>query len=216
MYCIRCGTQNREGANFCKHCGVKLDKEIPAQKKKKKTGLVAGIIAAVVAFAVAFVAFGGTGKADSAPKEPNPDYVEVFTSRGLNATPSTFSTEKSIHFVTVTEEKLVEKLEFGYDKDLITEMVNVVYVPMEGYTAAEWLYVDDVMHDTFASFEDQDFITVSYFQEGDFYVVSIRATDLDNIANVAFLKEFGFESSGALLSAKESAKALKNNGYIQR
>lgn len=216
MYCIRCGTQNREGANFCKHCGVKMDKELPAQKKKKKAGLVAGIVAAVVAFAVAFVAFGGADKMGPTPAAPNPEYVEVFTSRGLDPTPSTFSTKKSIHFVSVTGDNMVEKLEFGYDNDIIKEMVNAVYLSTEAYSDLEMRAVDEAMHETFDPINEHSFVTVSYYTVGEYYVISIRAKELDNLANVSVLKDLGFEADGALLSAKESQKELQKNGYIKR
>ena len=225
MYCNNCGTQNRDGANFCKHCGMRLHSNPSSCAEQKKTKspwtIAAGIVAGIAAFAIAFTVFSGgtggkSGKTPEQPALPNPAYEAVFTERGIVDTPSTFSTKHSSHFVSDDGGEVVEKLEFGYEKDLITEMVDVLYYSLEGRSETERQLIDEVLRGAFGPLNAHDFVTVRFEMQEDYYVITVKARELDEEENVKILKEAGFEMEGTLLSMKATEEALLDNGYIKR
>lgn len=231
MFCPNCGKQIPDGTRFCTNCGAQLaNAPTPQAPEKKKTPLWVSILVGVVAFALAFtVSYGFVSGEDSSDRKAetpvitvateapaNPDYEAVFTRNSIVDIPSLFFMLDSAHFVSESEEGTVEKLEFGYEGDLIKEMVNVVYLPMGAYTEEEKAGIDAAMKETFSPYEAYDFVTIDYQMGNLYYVLTLRCTDLEDMDNIKVMQEMGFTEDDSLLSMKVTEEGLLKNGYIKR
>lgn len=202
------------------------------QKAPKKAPVWVSILVGIVAFAVGYGVVSGMLSGDdsasgsstytpvvteaAAEAPANAAYEEVFSSHYIVDMPSIFFMLDSAHFVSEAEDGTIEKLEFGYDGDLIKEMVNVVYLPIGEYTEEEKTEIDILMKETFAQHESYDFITASYQMGSQYYVITLRCTNLDNEDNMKVMQALGFTEDDCLLSMAATEEGLLDSGYIKR
>ena len=155
---------------------------------------------------------------DKAPVE-NPDYLEVFTSRNIIDTPALFMTEETSAIVSVDDEGMIEKIEFGHEDDTILEMCDTIYYPISEFTDAQVEAIDEAMRDTMSKADELDFCTVSYTTTDDYYIVTINSKDLDNALNLQSLSDagvLGYDGFATSLSLNETVKNFIDQGYISK
>lgn len=145
-------------------------------------------------------------------------YNEVFSSRNIIDSPASFIMLDSASFVLASADGMVEKLEFGYEDDLVKEMVNTVYYPISGLSAEEVDTIDSSMRTAFSIYEAEDFCSVSYNALSDYFVITISFSSLDKAENVQKLGELGMLTGTdvTVISMTETESGLIANGYIKK
>ena len=148
----------------------------------------------------------------------NASYEEVFSSRNIIDSPAVFMMLDSASFVTASEDGMVEKLEFGYEDDIVKEMVNTVYYPITGLSAEDVDLLDSSMRTAFSAYEEDGFCSVSYNTLSDYLVITINFTSLDNADNVQKLAELGMltGSDVTVISMSETETGLLSSGYLKK
>lgn len=246
MFCTKCGKELNVDAKFCDGCGAQIGVEEikEAPKKRKKTGLIIAIIAIVLAFIIGALALIGwlaesylqnldtdnydvfedveidldeiTSEDDT--QDVNDAYEEVFTSHNIIDSPAVFMMLDSASFVIESEDGMVEKIEFGYEDDIVKEMVNTVYYPITGLSAEEVDAIDSSMRTAFSAYEEDGFCSVSYNTLSDYFVITINFTSLDNADNVQKMADFGMltGSDVTVISMSETESGLLSSGYIKK
>lgn len=150
--------------------------------------------------------------------ESDASYEEVFSSRNIIDSPASFLMLDSASFVIASADGMVEKLEFGYEDDIVKEMVNTVYYPISGMTAEEVETIDSSMRTAFSVYESEEFCSVSYNALSDYFVITINFTSLDNAENVQKLGELGMltGTNVTVISMSETESGLVSNGYLKK
>ena len=160
------------------------------------------------------------------PAQPtiNSDYTAFYTENGVreDETPS-FITRCDTYQVYGHEvlNGVVEKMEAGYNDDVLANMRNVVYYTHSAL-AAQWGgedMVTDANIDSlitnwktqFDSVDNLDFATVSYVKEDNLVKIVIDYTDLDNSSNCQ--KIFGQAGTQSMTQHKS---LMEQYGYIEK
>lgn len=156
--------------------------------------------------------------ANASSSQVNSEYAEVFSSRNIVEPPSSFVMLQSESFVYVDESFGIEKVEYGYDGDTVEAMVSTIYVSIADYTEQQKNELDTLMKEAYSVYEKLDFCTVSYSDEGDYYVIITDFEELDNLENVYALSDAGdmLDSGDSLISMKKTEKNLLSSGYIKK
>lgn len=162
-----------------------------------------------------------TENEDTVTDSTNESYVsyeEVFSYRNIIDSPAIFMMLDSASFVLASPDGMVEKLEFGYEDDMVKEMVNTVYYPITGLSAEEVDAIDSSMRTAFSTYESDGFCTVSYNSLSDYYVITIKFTSLDKAENVKKMGEYGMLTGTdvTVISMSETESGLINSGYIKK
>lgn len=155
---------------------------------------------------------------DKAPVE-NPEYTEVFTSRNIVDTPALFRTEETSAIVSVDDEGMIEKIEFGHEDDVIKEMCDTIYYPISEYTDAQIEAIDEAMRETMSAADELDFCTVSYTTTDNYYIVTIDSDNLDSAVNLQLLSDAGalsYDGFATTLSLEATVENFLNQGYITK
>ena len=146
-------------------------------------------------------------------------YEEVFSMYNIVDMPALFLGLDSMSFA-VGYDGMIEKIELGYKDDIVCEMVNVIYYPMEGLTDDEIAAVDASMKELMTPYTDLEFCSNSSFTAtNNYYIISLTFSDLDNVDNVKALEELEMiEADGTtgLCSAAASEESLIANGYFKK
>jgi predicted small lipoprotein YifL len=159
------------------------------------------------------------------PTEPIGDvevatsYDEVFSMYNIVDMPALFMGLDSMSFA-VGYDGMIEKIELGYKDDIVYEMVNVVYYPLEGLTEDEIASLDTSMKELMAPYADLECCSDSSFTtSNNYYIISLTFSNLDNADNVKALEELDLiESDGTtgLCSITASEESLIANGYLKK
>lgn len=148
----------------------------------------------------------------------NPDYEDIFLSRYIIDMPSLFFGLESDAFAIVTDEGIIEKLEFGYDGDVVKEMVDTIYFPFADYTDDQKAETENALKEAYAGIAAIDFCTADYQMLGDYYRITFTFKGLDNADHVQVLSDVGMISTANVdyISMKASEEGLLSTGYVKR
>lgn len=215
----------------------------PVQAKKSNKGCIVAIIIAIALIVIAVigvVVLGVIGynvakdvvsdiDVDSADNEvvasDLEDYVvtgltyeEIFSSNNIVETPTLFMTEESCSFAYAETDGYVEKSEYGFENDVIMEMVDTYYFPLDGYNDEE---KDAYMTLTKADFtveENLSFCTVTYNTTNSYLIVTVKYTHVDNKDNLKEMQNAGLLEEGDFdyLSMEETEKNYISIGFVKK
>lgn len=246
-FCPHCGTVNNTASNSY-NGGQSTDtvagnsSPAPQEKPKKKTkniiiALVAMLVAGLVGKFVIAPALVSDYDENTTQKQTtnrfefeeiddnvvtivNPDYTSVFTDRYIVNMDTVFYGLDSNAYVMVYSDGMIEKLEFGYKDDAISEMVDTLYYPISEATEEEVVAIETTLKEYVSPLEELNFCEVSYSKMGSFYSVVIKMEGLDNAENVNALSrtgiDFGLTGSGSLISMEKTDEGLLRSGFIKK
>lgn len=191
------------------------------------------ILLTVAVISVLFAGCGGssTGYGDISTFPPvstqeqltdqsvNPAYEEIFTSRSIVEMPPFFMMMESAAFATVSSDGMIEKLEYGYQDDVVKEMINTLYYPISDMTEEQKTQLDAAVKETLADYTSLSFCNDTYDMGNLYYIVKLQFTDLGSGANVQKLQELGLvtgDDNSGLISMTETESSLLASGFIKR
>lgn len=184
------------------------------------------ILLAAMMLGVLLAGCGGSGGSSYIPNNttaptldiPSAAYNEIFTSRNIIEMAPMFFMMDAAAFATVSDEGMIEKMEYGYKDDVVQELINSLYYPVSEMTDDQKTQLDSGVKETLVSYTDLSFCEATFDMGDTYYIVRLHFTDLDTIENVKALSDLGLitgDDSG-LISMKESETALLAAGYIKR
>lgn len=157
---------------------------------------------------------------NSSSSAVNSEYTEIFSSRNIVDGVEGFLMLDSATFAKVDEIGMIDKLEYGYDGDVVKEMVNTIYFPISDYTEAQKNELDTTIKEEFSELENLNCCTMSYNTGNNYYVITVKFTDLDNLDNVQALQELDeitmYGPSNSLISMKNTEESLLADGYVKK
>lgn len=156
--------------------------------------------------------------------EANPEYTKIFSDRFIVQMPPMFMTKGSASFAKVTEEGMVESIQVGYSDDVITDMVETIYIDVSTMSDSDKEAMDATLSGKYAGFESQAFLTISTNMGTNYYSFSCKMTKLDVKENLTAAIDAGLinansaDSTGAIdfLSMSATESALLSGGYVKK
>ena len=240
MYCNKCGNEIPEGSKFCGSCGAAIQrKQETAVKKPKKAKKRVPLWMSLIAIAAGAL----LGKFVLAPAMmPDPEssqnyyqqeetnvpnvsnatanetYTEIFNSRYIVEMGALFRGLDSAEFAIVRDGDMIEKLQYGYENDIIKEMINTLYYPVSDMDDAQKSGLDATVKENLAACTSADFCSVTYNMGNLYYTVELHFTDLDSSENLQKMYEFGLinESGANYISMQQTEANLIADGYVKK
>lgn len=160
----------------------------------------------------------------TAETEENPEYTKIFADRFIVQMPAMFMTKERASFAKVTEEGMVESMQIGSSDDVITDMIETIYIDVSTMSDSDKEAMDATLSGKYAEFENMDFLTISTNMGTSYYSFSCKMTNLDEKENLTAAIEAGLisvttpGSTDAVdyLSMKSTESALLSGGYIKK
>ncbi len=149
----------------------------------------------------------------------NPEYIEIIEKSGIADIDNNFQEFKSNIYLAQLDGGSYEKIEFGYDNDIVKEVVSSLYYPISNYTEIDIETVDAAMKQQFSSVEQLSFCQVAYSKTDRYYCVTIKIKKLDSYENVKDLSTtgiLGLETGVGLISMELTEEELLNTGYVKK
>ena len=219
----------------------------PVQAKKTSTGCIVAIIVAIVLGLALIVGIGTMaiifyGASQQAPTSISNDisfaddsevsdssdldadvvtgltYEEVFSSNYIVEAPALFRTAETCSFAYAETDGYVEKSEYGYEDDVIMEMVDTYYFPLGDYTQEEADAYATLMKSDFSAEESLDFCTVTYSTTNNYFIATVKYTDVDDKENLKEMQNVGLLDEGDFdyLSMEETEKNYLEIGFVKK
>jgi len=149
---------------------------------------------------------------------PVASYSKVFSDNGITVTPASFPQMDYSAFAREGEEGIIEHFEIGSKGDKVIRMVETLYVPAHGMSAAEKEQGAKMMLEKLNT-GGLKFVSTSCNTKGDYVSVTLSVKDLDKKKNVQSLSKLGLiqVSSGATsLSKSQTESNLLKTGYLKK
>lgn len=156
----------------------------------------------------------------------NSEYTAIFSNAGLfdaMIPSSEISGYSYAAYVGVDADGNIDKMEFGYDGDIVYTMVETIYFPITGVDPSYYSSLDAEMREGYAFMEEYDFCELSFaLPDGStstpYYTVTLIFRNLDNPSNVQALAEIGIldTANATYVSLAASDSGLTQNGYVKR
>ena len=218
----------------------------PVKAKKSSTGCIVVIIVAIILFVITVIAVTGIVGYNVSKKVmeevgsdfsdyddtydyttdddfdsyvvTNLTYEEIFETNNIIDIPSLFLTKETCAFAYAETDGYVEKSEYGYEDDVIMEMVDTYYFPIDGYDKAEADAYLTLTKSEFSAEESLSFCTVTYNTITDYIVVTVRYNDVDNKKNLEKMYEAGLLDDGDIdyLSMEETEENYLDQGFVKK
>lgn len=156
------------------------------------------------------------GKASlTIPDTASSEYNEIFSGHNIVTSPAFLRSSKTAAFAYIDSTGMIEKMEFGYEGDIIHEFIDTIYIPLSGtgQTAQE---LETSLRNTFGSYESLSFCTVSYSAGTQYYTVTISLKDLDEAENVQLVGDLIDISGDGLISFSQTERSLLTRGFVKR
>ncbi len=146
-------------------------------------------------------------------------YEEIFSTYNVIDTPAFFTTKESCAFAYVDTDGYIEKSEYGYEGDVIFEMVDTYYYPISEYTKEEKDAYLTLTKEEFSADDALECCTVSYNMTNDYCIVTLKYTDVDKPQTIKELQEIGLIESDfgiEYLSMEENEKVYLEMGFVKK
>lgn len=155
---------------------------------------------------------------DNAVSLLNPEYSEIFADNGIADLDTTFRGLESDAYVIQTTEGAVEKIEFGYEDDIVQEMVSTMYFPISNLSEEEIKDFETELKSYCSPLEKLGFCKVTHTRMNKFYCITVAVKGLDETENVEALAETEFFSnmSGLIISMELTEEELLDEGYVKK
>lgn len=238
MYCSKCGKEIPDNSVFCGNCGTAVQKQTSTtvskkEQKRPSVWLSLAVIAAVFLIGKLVIAPSMLSETESNQDSyhqeeqvesssdfvsASADYSEIFSSRNIVEMPAMFMMLDSSAFASVSEDGIIEKLEFGYENDNIKEMVNTLYYPISDMDDTQKNALDAAVKENLAAYSMVDFCSVSYDIGNLYYTATVHFSELDSAENIQKMSEFGILTGNEAdyLSMTETESNLLAAGYVKR
>lgn len=180
MFCGKCGTENAEGAKFCKACGAKLEKInldntvriVPCEnaQKNKKIGIIVSIAALAAVICIVIALFGGRSYKS---------IIKKYMAASLKADGKTI--------VNLIPDKMLDYAmeESGYDHeefeslvDDIDEQLQEAVNSIDDYLGADWKASYEIIEDEEIKGDDLDDIKSEY-EVADLKISAARKIEIE-------------------------------------
>lgn len=241
MYCSNCGKQIPDNTNYCNFCGTQqfakngVDFESTAEgnnKTKKDSNKSVNIIVAL-GIAVCVFLFGKfviapamlsdynndplkeTSPSTETLKIENPAYDDVFDGTYIIHM-QTFLNMETANFVTEFDDGMIFCSDYGYEDDIVKEMVETMYIPVSDYTESEKTNLQNTMKSNFEVCEAIDCCTVNYQMSANYFTVTMRCSDIDKEENYSALFEAGILDTNTYISMSATESQLLADGAIKK
>lgn len=147
--------------------------------------------------------------------EPAVTYEDVLAELGI-VHMETFMGLETASYVGIVS-GMVDCQDYGYEGDIVKEMVQTTYVSVAGYTDTDKKALEDAMKSAFSAYEAIDCVTVSYDMGTNYFKIRVVADDLDKSENVTALYSAGLiTDSGEVISISQNDVALLQLGYVKK
>jgi len=126
-----------------------------------------------------------------------------------------FDTDNRASYVVASDE-MIDVQEFGYNGDKVVEMAETAYIYVGNYSESQREQVFDALEDSFAYTDKYDGVWVVVFEEGDYAVLYMWLSNLDDPQNVKDFINLGLISAASgttELSFSATDSALVSGGY---
>lgn len=147
-------------------------------------------------------------------------YAEIFSSRLIveDMTPASMLLMDTASFAIVYDDGTVEKMEFGYQDDVIKALVDTAYYPISGYTDDQIAQLETQVKAYYAAYEQISCCTVTYSSGSSFYKVTLSFTGLDIADNIQDLVNVGMmeSTSNSWISMSESEANMLASGFVKK
>ena len=210
--------------------------------KKKKTGMIIGIVAGCLVVlaiigSVAEKAFqneghgsgndgGDTGynftigndnSNDNSSKEStsNPEYDNILAEAYIVHFNSFFNMD-SANFVSKLDNGNIYCADYGYKNDVVLQLVETLYIPVDGMDDAAKTELENTAKTEFAKFEAISCCTVDYKTSNNYLTVTVKYDDLDKKENYSALYNAGITDSNTQISMSASEKNMLADGAIKK
>lgn len=156
---------------------------------------------------------------DDAVSMVNPDYLEIIESSGIADIDNSFIGLKSNIYVAQIDGGAYEKIEYGYDNNIVKEVVSSLYYPISNYTESDIDNLAKAIKQQFNSLEQLSFCQIAYSRTDKYYCVTIKIKSLDNYENVKQLSSteiFGTGMGVGLISMELTEDEMLSSGYVKK
>ena len=240
MYCNQCGKENPKGSRFCGNCGaalqIKTETVVKKQKKAKKRvpiwmtliAIAAGALLGKFVLVPAMISDSELDQDNYRQEETtastvssasvNDAYTEIFSSRYIVEMGAMFLGLDSAEFAIVRDDDMIEKIQYGYEDDIIKEMINTLYYPVSDMDDTQKSALEAGVKENLAAFTASDFCFVTCNMGNLYYTVELHFTALDSAENLQKMYEFGLisESGADYISMKQTEAGLIMEGYVKK
>ncbi len=193
-------------------------------KKKNKAPMIIGIILAVL------VGLGIIGNiVSNLPVHETVDDIEIadefaaaFEEKGLEYTPTIFDGYKSYAYAKsdVDLDNDFHLFEFGVKDDMIVEMKEKYYIPLdfiEEQTAiTDFDEMKEIFEEDYKGLDSLSFVSVEYAEENGYFVIIINYHSLDTADNVELLSNYIEMDEGSEFISMEKTADSTFKDYIKR
>lgn len=150
----------------------------------------------------------------------NSAYEKIFSDRNIVTTPAFFGTLESAAYANVDSDGYIDHLQFGYEGDTIVQMVETVYMPVEGLSDTDKETLDAMCREAYPQAEALSFVTISYHMGYSYYSVTITMDDLNQVENIQSAVDAGFltltDGGASVMSMAASDASLLEQGYAKK
>lgn len=245
MFCQNCGSQVAQGAKFCNNCGAQVGAPAAAQPaaqpktaaprnaaeqpagKKKKPNILLILIVVGICFIIGR-AMGGSmadsyndnSGSETLASSDGVEYAKIFSDRYIVTAPAFFGTLDAVAYASVDADGYIDHLQFGYQGDTIVQMVETVYIPVEGWSDEDKQALDSNCRANYAAAEALSFVSISYNIGYSYYSMTVTIRDLDQSENLQSAVSAGLltltDNSATVMSMSATEEGLLAQGYVKK
>lgn len=162
----------------------------------------------------------GSQSTQSTDSGSNGAYEKIFSDRNIVTAPAFFGTLKSAAYAIVDSDGYIDHLQFGCEGDTIVQMVETVYMPVEGLSDTDKEALDANCREAYAQAEALSFVTISYNVGYSYYSVTVTMDDLDQVENIQSAVDAGLltltDGGASVMSMAASDASLLEQGYAKK
>lgn len=143
--------------------------------------------------------------------KPSEEFVSMLSDYGLDDVTFSFNTKKSFITAAAVTDSILEVIGWGYDNDIVTEMYDVIYINLEGYSEEYVAMLDEAEREAFSFLDEKTYLDQSDFvidSEKNLYVITLHYPSIDEnvVADMVASGLIQVDKDGNRISAKETMK----------
>lgn len=146
-------------------------------------------------------------------------YEEIFSTYNVIDTPAFFNTKESCAFAYADTDGYIEKSEYGYEDDVIIEMVDTYYYPIGEYEKEQADSYIDFVKAEFKADEELSCCTVTYNTTESYFIVTEKFTNVDKADTLTELQDAGFVTADYdidYLSMSQTEQDYLDMGFVKK